>query len=150
MIDAHVRKGWGKIQFLFTLSSAAVIIISAESSDIISMMRDLDYEVKDEVWDDVSAALDIIHRNDSGKVRHIDSSLLWIQEIAVSQRLKFRDKYHPVDIYPKYLNRQLNDHQIQKLNYHFACDRVNESSKLHIISQSVDDYMTGNNKSNCI
>ena len=83
MLGEHVLKGWSKIQFLIVLSSGeselyATLLAAAEALGIMSMMKDLGYSVKGEVWGDASAALGITHTTGLGKTRHIDTSLLWI------------------------------------------------------------------------
>lgn len=70
----------------------ATLRASAEALGIISMMRDLGYKTGGEIWSDASAALGIINRTGLGKIRHIDIGLLWIQQTAAEQRLKFHKK----------------------------------------------------------
>ena len=84
MLGAHVIKGWSKTQSLIAFSSGeselyATLRAAAEALGLMSMMKDLGYNVKGEIWSDASAALGIIHRTGLGKTRHIDTSLLWIQ-----------------------------------------------------------------------
>ena len=93
-LGSHVIKGWSKTQSLIAFSSAeselyACLKASAETFGILSMMRDLGYVLQGEIWGDASAALGIINRNGLGKTRHIDTGLLWIQEVAAQQRFKF-------------------------------------------------------------
>ena len=78
-VGAHVIKGWSETQSLIALSSAesefyAVPKAFAETFGLISMMTDMVYKIRGEIWGDASAALGIIHRNGLGKTRHIDTS----------------------------------------------------------------------------
>ena len=55
-----------------------------------------------------STALGIIHRKGLGKTRHIDTRLLWIQQMAAEHRLKFAKvlgKINLADIFAKHLIR---------------------------------------------
>ena len=74
-LGRHVLKGWSKTQSLIALSSGeselyATLRAAAEALGIMSMMKDLGYSVKGEVWSDASAALGIIHRTGLGKLTH--------------------------------------------------------------------------------
>ena len=94
MLGRHALKGWSKTQILIALSSGeselyAPLKASAEALGMVSLFKDLGYEVKGEVWGDASAALGIINRKGLGKTRHIDTSFLWIQQTAADQRLKY-------------------------------------------------------------
>ena len=122
---------------------------SAETLGIISMLKDFGYETRGEAWGDASAALGIIHRNGVGKTRHIDTSLLWVQQTAASQRLKYfkvLGKDDLADLYAKYFDREMINHHVDTLNYYFTQGRADEAPKFHLISQSLDDYVSGNQK----
>ena len=95
MVGTHAIKVWSKTQSLIALSSGeselyATLRAAAEALGVISMMRDMGYSVSGEIWSDASAALGIIHRTGLGKTRHIDTGLLWIQQTAAEQRLRFQ------------------------------------------------------------
>ena len=64
--------GWSKTQSFVALRSAeiefyAAITPSADILGMLSMMRDLGYQLTGEIWGDASAALGIINRNGLGK-----------------------------------------------------------------------------------
>ena len=72
MLGAHTLKGWSKTQVLIALRSGeselyAALKASAETLGIISLLRDVGYNVSGEVWGDASAALGIINRRGLGK-----------------------------------------------------------------------------------
>ena len=58
----------------------AMVKTAAEVMVILGMMKDLDDKGKAVVYADSSAALGIADRKGSGKLRHINIGLLWIQE----------------------------------------------------------------------
>ena len=87
-------KGWSKTQSLVAFSSGeselhATLKAAAETLGMISMMKDLGWNVIGEVWGDATAALGIINRRGLGKTRHIDAGLLWTQQTASERQLKF-------------------------------------------------------------
>ena len=62
---------------------------SAEALGMISMLQDFGVKAKGEVWGDAQAAVGIINRKGLGKSRHIQTGLLWVQQVAAEQRLKY-------------------------------------------------------------
>ena len=69
-----------------SLSSAeaelyASVKATSEGLGIVSILKDFGVTMTGKVWADASAALGIIARKGLGKVRHLDTSYLWIQEI---------------------------------------------------------------------
>eukprot|EP00973_Karenia_brevis_P088900 12329245-Karenia_brevis.AAC.1 len=58
---------------------------------------------------DASAALGIISRKGLGKVRHIDTSFLWIQEVGAKRALEFKKvsgQANMADLMTKHLARE--------------------------------------------
>ena len=128
MLGGHVLKGWSKTQSLIALSSGeselyATLRAAAEALGIMAMMKDMGYQVSGEIWSDASAALGIISRTGLGKTRHIDTSLLWIQQTAAEKRLKYEKvlgKLNPADLFTKHLDANTMDTHIRKLAFEVA------------------------------
>lgn len=146
-VGAHTIKAWSKTQSLVALSSAesefyAILKASAETPGVMAMMHDIGYTVKGEIWGDASAILGIIHRHGLGKTRHIDTSLLWAQQVAATQRLKYGKmlgKDNPADLFTKYFDVSTIDHHIESLRFEDKEGRVGEAPKLHNLSCSLDE-----------
>ena len=149
----HLIKGWAKTQSLIALSSGeselyATLKAAAEGLGIIAMLSDLGIKVIGEVWGDASAALGIINRKGLGKLRHIDTGHLWIQEVAARGRLKFHKvlgEENPADLYTKYLDEKTNHYHTTNLAYRFREGRAEEAAKLHSLSQSRENWEHGQN-----
>ena len=82
---SHLIKMWCKTQSGVALSSAKAELYgfaraSAETMGLISMFKDLDTHMNGLVLEDASAALAIVARRGLGKLRHLDTKYLWIQE----------------------------------------------------------------------
>ena len=93
------------------------------------MMKGLGCQSVGEVWGDVSAALGIIHRHGLGKTRHIDTSLLRIQEMAASKRLKCMKtlgKENPAELFSKYLDNKTSDYHLNQLAFEYSHGRASE------------------------
>ena len=111
------------------------------------MLKDLGWVLSGEVWSDASAALGIINRNGLGKTSHIETGLLWIQQTAAQQRLKFGKvlgKDNPADLFTKHLDVKTMEHHMENLDYHKAIGRAAEAPKLHILSRSMEEWHCGN------
>ena len=143
MLGEHTLKGWSKTQTLIALSSGeselyAALKASAEALGFVALLHDLGYKVRGEVWGDASAALGIINRRGLGKTRHIETGLLWIQQTAAEQRLKYYKvlgKENPADLYTKFLDAATTNIHTQKLGYIQVGGRSTEAPQLHMISQ---------------
>ena len=92
MFGHHYIKSWSKTQNIVALSSAeselyGVVKCTSELFGIKSALKDWDVVVKSVVKSDASAAMGIIQRQGLGKVRHIDCSYLYLQEINAQKKL---------------------------------------------------------------
>jgi hypothetical protein len=105
----HYVKSWSKTQSLVALSSAeselyALIKCVSELLGVKSAVQDWGVQVGGAIKSDASAALGIIQRQGLGKVRHIDCSYLYIQQISAERVLTFskiRGARNPADMCTK-------------------------------------------------
>ena len=86
---------WCKTQAVVALSSAeaelcGLVRASAETMGLISMYKDFGTHMNGLVLGDASAALAIVARRGLGKLRHLDTNYLWIQEKAAKGDLNFK------------------------------------------------------------
>ena len=124
----HLIKSWAKNQGLVALSSAeselyAVVKATAEGVGIQSIMKDLGQIVEGHVWADASAALGIVNRKGLGKVRHLDTNYLWIQDVAARKAMSFNKVLgtaNPADLFTKYLDGT----PIAKHSMEMRCEHV--------------------------
>ena len=111
MIGGHFIKGWATTQASVTLSSAEAELVAmtkatAEVIGVLNMMRDLGDDKKAVVYADSAAALAIADRKGSGKLRHINIRMLWIQEKERRGEVelrKIKGALNPADLMTKYL-----------------------------------------------
>ena len=149
LIGGHLIKGWSKSQSLIALSSAesevyAALKTSSETLGIISMSKDFGYVLTGKVWGDASAALSIIHRKGLGRTRHIDTSYLWIQQIAAQRRLayaKVLGRDNPADLYTKYLDAATAERHVNRFKCAHEEGRSKIAPELHLISISWDEHL---------
>ena len=90
----HILKMWCKTQAVVALSSAeaelyGIVRASAETLGVMSLFADFGQSVRGCVLGDASAALAIVQRQGIGKLRHLDTNYLWIQEKASRNELRY-------------------------------------------------------------
>jgi hypothetical protein len=111
MRGSHVLKCWCTTQSTVALSSAEAELIAAvrgaaEGLAARTWSGDFGRECGLRMYVDSSAALGIMRRSGVGKVRHLDTRLLWIQERVQAGDLsvmKVAGEDNPADLMTKYL-----------------------------------------------
>ena len=112
VIGEHYVKGWSSTQASIALSSGEAELVAltkatAETMGILSMVRDFGQSLKGVVYADSSAALAIADRLGSGKLRHINIRMLWVQEKERRKEVEMRKvkgAVNPADLFTKYLS----------------------------------------------
>ena len=115
-IGEHWVKSWSKTQHCITLSSAEAELVAmskaaAEVIGIISLAKDLGAKLTGHLLSDSSSALAIVARRGAGKLRHINISHLWLQELEKRREDPMRfskvdGSDNPADALTKYLDRE--------------------------------------------
>ena len=85
MIGTHLIKSWAKTQATIATSSAeselyGIVRGTCEALGFFSLAEDLGLEMTARLHMDATAAQGIVDRHGLSKVRHLDVSLLWLQE----------------------------------------------------------------------
>ena len=102
-------KSWSRTQATIALSSGeaeyySTVTAAAEALGFRSLLKDLGCTVKIRVWTDSAAAKSIGSRMGIGKVRHLDTKYLWVQQ-KVRDRELYLKKVHgsknPADMMTK-------------------------------------------------
>ena len=112
MRGEHFIKGWCKTQGLIALSSGeaelyAIVKATSEGMGIASIFKDLGTVMNVHVMGDASAALGIVRRQGLGKVRHLDTNWLWVQEKSRKKEINFdkvKGTENPADMLTKALS----------------------------------------------
>ena len=127
MIGKHCIRTWSSTQPSVTLSSGEAEfygLVKAAGAGLghQSLLRDIGLKLPVCVWTDSSAALGIASRSGLGKLRHLETHTLWVQEKvrvgAISVR-KVRGEVNPADLFTKHLPSKDKVHQLMGL---FGCE----------------------------
>ena len=123
-IGEHVIKTYCRQQKVVALSSAeaelyATVAASAEAIALGAYCGDLGMEMNAELYCDSSAALGIAHRAGIGKVRHLRTQGLWVQEVRKSGRVKYKKVLgakNPADLLTKYMISELSRQHLETMS----------------------------------
>ncbi len=137
-IGDHVIKTYSRQQKVIALSSAeaelyAMVAASAETLAIAAYAKDLGMELQGEIYTDSSAALGIAQRAGIGKIRHLRTQGLWVQEARVTGRIVYRKvlgSKNPADILTKHVPRDLLDRHLETLGAEVADGRAETAPEL--------------------
>ena len=135
---SHYIKSWSRQQNLVSLSSAeaelyGVVKASSESLGCQAMAKDLGHSRSVRIYADASAALGIVHRKGLGKVRHIDTNTLWVQQAACSKRieyLKINGTLNPADALTKQLPEPTRAKHFERIKMEFLGGRADAAPEL--------------------
>ena len=122
-IGEHTIKTHCRQQKVVALSSAeadlyAMVSASAEALAMVAYGRDVGLDLKCELYCDSSAALGIAQRAGIGKVRHLRTQGLWVQEVRVAGRIAYRKVLgtkNPADLLTKHMTADLTRQHLATL-----------------------------------
>ena len=120
----HVLNAYCRQQKVVALSSAeaelyAMVAASAETSAMAAYAKDLALSLECELFCDSSAALGIAQRAGIGKVRHLRTQGLWVQEVRVGGRIQYRKMLgskNPADLMTKHMTAELSKQLLTTLS----------------------------------
>lgn len=127
MIGQHCIRTWSSTQPSVTLSSGEAEyygLVKAAGAGLghQALMTDLNVALPVRAWTDSSAAIGIATRSGLGKIRHLETHTLWLQEKVRTGALevkKVRGEVNPADIFTKHLPSREKVHQLLDL---FGCE----------------------------
>ena len=124
-------KHWSKTQSTIALSSgeaelSGIAYGTAQCMGLQSILRDLGLDLKIRVFSDATAAIGIAKRRGLGKIRHLATADLWIQEKVRSGHIELQKvlgSENPADIFTKYVTKDTMERALLKMSLHFKDGR---------------------------
>jgi hypothetical protein len=122
MLGRHAVKHWSSTQTSTALSSgeaefAGVIRGAGQGLGYQALLEDVGIDLPLRVWTDSSAAIGICSRQGLGKLRHLDTHTLWIQQAVRTKRVDLRKvlgERNPADLLTKHsISRQRLDDLVE-------------------------------------
>ena len=140
----HTVKTYSKQQKVVALSSAeaelyAMVLASAETIAMQAYAADLGMQLGGELYADSSAALGIAKRAGIGKVRHLRTQSLWIQEVRVSGRIVYKKvlgEKNPADLLTKYMTADLSLRHLTTIAARFAEGRAESAPEIDTVEDA--------------
>ena len=126
MLGSHLLKSWSSTQSTPSLSSGeaefyGVVKASGMALGFQALLQDIHIEMPVRVWTDSTASIGTCSRQGLGRLRHIATQCLWIQQRvrdgSVELR-KVRGDSNPADLFTKHL---LSGEKITELLKLFGC-----------------------------
>ena len=111
----------------------ALVKCTAECMGVQSMYRDWGSEKKCTLYADSSAALAIAKRKGAGKLRHINVSSLWIQDVQDSERVEFQKVLgteNPADCLTKHVDKATMVKHLETMGLHYEAGRADLAPEL--------------------
>ena len=113
MIGHCFIKHWSKTQSTVSLSSGeaelhGIAYGAAQGLGLQALLKDLGWAVQLRIHSDATAAIGMCRRKGLGKVRHLATTDLWIQERVRSKEIelvKIWGTENPADVLTKYVDR---------------------------------------------
>ena len=145
MLGSHVIKTWSRNQSTVALSSAesefnATIKAAAEGLGMVAMAADFGDDRKIRMHVDASAALGVIQRKGIGKIRHLHTGSLWIQEQQLRNTITFakiKGSINPADLFTKHLSRECIDRYCESLGAARKDGRAEQAAQLHSLQRKI-------------
>ena len=132
MMGNHCVKHWSKTQSTIALSSGeaelgGIAYGMAQSIGVQSLCADLGIVVDINLFSDATAAIGITKRRGLGKIRHLHTSDLWVQEKVQKGLVKVNKilgSENPADVLTKYVDAKTMSTALNKLNMKFYTGRA--------------------------
>ena len=145
MTGSHLIKTWSKTQANIALSSAesdlyATLKAAQESLGVIAMAMELSQVMKARLQVDASAALGVAQRAGIGKIRHLQTGALWLQEQELRKKVKLGKipgSDNPSDVMTKNVSRELLEKHLSGLSCMFSEGRADKAVNLHLLSKMI-------------
>ena len=127
MFGQHLLKSWSSTQPSISLSSGeaeyyGVVKATGIAIGQQSLMSDLGMDIQVRAWTDSSAAIGICGRSGLGKLRHVQTHTLWVQERVRTGAIELRKVHgevNPADLFTKHLASKDRIEQLVRL---FNCE----------------------------
>ena len=129
---------------MIALSSAeaelyAMVAASAETLALQAYAKDLGLDLDCELYCDSAAALGIAQRAGIGKVRHLRTQGLWVQEVRISGRIVYKKvlgEKNPADLLTKHMSADLSARHLETLNMKLSSGRAESAPTLDSLVQA--------------
>ena len=130
-LGKHTLKAWSNTQDVIALSSGeaeyyGLVRCAAQGFGVIALLIDMGIERKLKLKTDASVAKSIAWRRGLGKLRHISTQSLWVQQRVRDGSIelrKIRGEQNPADLFTKHLFSGADIESAELILSQFCCQR---------------------------
>ena len=145
LIGGSCVKHWSKTQTTIALSSGEAELSGigagmAQALGVQALAMDMGWVLQPRVYSDATAAIGISKRRGLGKIRHLHTCDLWVQEQTRSERVlleKVLGTENPADIFTTYVDHAAMERALARMNCEFREGRA--KSALDIAANELED-----------
>ena len=145
MIGGHLIKSYSKTQTIVALPSAesefyAPLKAAQEGRGITALAKDLDVLVKPKIMVDASNALGVAPRLGIGKIRHLQTGALWLQDEELRKVIrlsKVPGRENNSDTITKNVSRELLERHLQSMGGKFIERWAEKAVELNAVEKQV-------------
>ena len=124
MLGQCFIKHWSKTQTTVSLSSGeaelhGICYGASQALGLQALLKDIGWTVRIRIHSDATAAIGMCRRKGLGKVRHLATSDLWIQERVRSKEIELQKILgidNPADVLTKYVDRSAMEKAMHRLS----------------------------------
>ena len=135
---SHLIKHWSTTQTTVALSSAEAELTgickgSAQGLGLQALVEDLGFQWSIVVSTDAAAAIGICRRRGLGKIRHLATADLWVQDRIQKgdfELVRIPGSTNPSDVLTKHVDRTLLDRHLTSLNLRYEDGRAASAPKV--------------------
>ena len=124
MLGQCCIKHWSKTQGTISLSSGeaelhGIAYGAAQALGLQSLLKDAGWQIDVHLHSDAIAAIGIARRKGLGKIRHLDTTDLWIQDKIRSKKMKLSKVLgteNVADVMTKFVDKKTMDAALSRMN----------------------------------
>jgi hypothetical protein len=161
MHGSHLIKAYSRTQSNIALSSGeaeyyALVSTASEALGIVAMTEDFGDRTEAYLYADASAAIGVANREGLGRIRHLDTQSLWLQQVLRKKRLglgKVLGIENPSDLMTKHVDSKLLGEHTQSMGCEFVGGRaelalqvvqgVGDDTGAEDVVECIDDELSG-------
>ena len=144
MHGAHLIKAYSRTQSNIALSSGeaefyGLVATASEALGMVAMTEDFGDKVESFLYADASAAIGVANREGLGRIRHLDTQSLWLQQALRQRRLglgKVLGTENPSDLMTKHVDSKLLNQHVKCMGCEFLSGRAELAPQ---VVQEVED-----------
>ena len=147
MLGKHYIRGWSKTQAVISLSSgeaelAGIVRGTCEAIGAKSISKDLGSDLEGVVFTDSSAALSMTGRVGAGKIRHLDTGMLWVQQKQSRGEVEYRKVLgsdNVADLWTKNVDHIVRNKHMLQIGFRYEDGRASKAVELNQMASGVSE-----------